>query len=344
MRWPWAKPENRELNYTDVLLDHALAVATGDVVSGLAAGLEVAAGWWQRAFMAATVEGSDVLEDLITPHLGTIGRAMVTTGEIAFAIDTEGDMLTLIPATSVDVAGGPNPASWTYDLTLPGPTNTVSRTLPADRVLHLMYTPSRVSPWQGISPIEASGTTKNLLANIEKRLAEEFGATHGNGQLIAVPNLEASGKLQADLRALKGKLALVQSTATNWGDGSTSAPVSDFKPQRIGAMPPEATVKLRREVEQSILAAAGVPVSALGGSSDSGAREGIRQFTYATISPVAQALALTIGERFGVPGLRFNLEGLRAADMTGRSRTFVALTQGGMTVQDAARIAMLVDA
>ena len=136
--WPWNKPEERQLDYADAVVAAILARAQGGVTAATAGGLEIAAGLWQRSFIAAEVEPAGVIADLLTPWLGTIGRAMVMSGDIHFAIDT-GDGLALVLASTATVSGGYSPAEWRYDLTLPGPSSTVTRTYGADRVLHLQY-------------------------------------------------------------------------------------------------------------------------------------------------------------------------------------------------------------
>ena len=114
-----------------------------------------------------------------------------------------------------------------------------------------------MNPWRGISPIEASQTTRKLLDNLELRLAQELGGAVG--AVVPVPNVQSTTKLQEDLRAMKGNLTLVETTAAGYGAGATGAPQQDFKVQRIGADPPATIPTLRRQVEQSILAACGLP-------------------------------------------------------------------------------------
>ena len=72
------------------------------------------------------------------------------------------------------------------------------------------------------------------------------------GQLIPVPNVQASGGLQAEIRGMKGEVALVDSvSASKWGTGAGGAGFSEYPIRRIGADPPETLGKLRREVEES---------------------------------------------------------------------------------------------
>ena len=192
MKLPWQQAEHRETDYTDAVIEHILANAQGEVTQGLEAAVEVAAGWWQRAFASAEIQPGGVVANLLEPHLGAIGRSMIVTGEIVFEISTSGAAMALIPASTVSVTGDPNPASWVYKLTLPGPAAVLSRDVPADRVVHLMYATSRSAPWKGVSPISASRTTLELLSNLEQRLAEEAGQPVG--AVIPVPNVPGGGR------------------------------------------------------------------------------------------------------------------------------------------------------
>ena len=54
--------------------------------------------------------------------LSMIGRALIRQGEIVFAIEVrDGRVMLAIPASSWDVTGDVDPASWSYSLTLGGP-------------------------------------------------------------------------------------------------------------------------------------------------------------------------------------------------------------------------------
>ena len=74
MRWPWTKLETRQdTNYADAVVKAILAAAGGEVAAGLSAGVEIAAGAWQRAWSSADVHPVGPVADMITPHLGFIG-------------------------------------------------------------------------------------------------------------------------------------------------------------------------------------------------------------------------------------------------------------------------------
>ena len=324
--------ETRAQEYTDAVVQALLAAASGDVAKGLTAGREIAAGSWQRAFSSATIKPAGIVADALGPYLGYIGRSMVTEGEAIFALDFS-DGLTLLPASAATISGGPNPASWIYELTLSGPSNTVTqRPLYSDSVLHLFYARGSKNPWRGISPIEAAQTTGTLLDNLELRLAQEAGGSVGH--VVPVPSVATTGQLQADLRAMKGQVTLVETTSAGYGAGASGAPQADYQVRRIGADPPETLPILRRDAERSVLAACGVPVAVLGGADSASHRESYRQFLHGTIEAVAKDLAAQIGGYFGTP-ISFDFSALRASDITGKARALVYMVNAGVPLESA---------
>ena len=332
------RPETRT-SYTDAFVQGLLSQASGEVVSALTAGREICCGWWGRAFSSAEVKPAGILADALKLHLGYIGRQLVTSGEVIFALDFD-DGLTLIPASSVTVSGGPNPRTWMYQLTLPGPSSTLTRKrVSAESILHIQYARSPSTPWQGVGPIEQSRTTRQLLDNLERRLAQEAGGAVGT--LVPVPNVEASAKLQADIRAMKGETTLVETTAAAWGAGGQGAPHVDYQLRRLGADPPATLPELRRQAEESVLAACGVPVTVLGGSTGAGAaREAYRQFLHATIGPVADDVATQIGAQLGST-ISFDFSKLFASDISARARSLVGMVNAGVPLSEAMGISGL---
>ena len=123
--WPWWTPrETRAEAYTDTVIAAILAGARGTVVEGLTAGVEVAAGYWGRAFSS----GSIVPDGVIARGDGSrtlvlFGRSLVVEGEAVFEIVLDGG-LKLRPAGLATVTGPPDPESWTYELTMSGPSQT----------------------------------------------------------------------------------------------------------------------------------------------------------------------------------------------------------------------------
>ena len=156
----WNRPETRSADYSDAIVQALLSSASGEVQEGLTGAVEIAAGFWQRSFSSALIKGSDLIGEALAPHLGYIGRSLVEHGEAIFYPDFTGG-LTLIPASSSIVTGGPEPASWRYELTLSGPTSVKTRRrLTAESVLHLYYVRGARNPWKGISSDCGGGDDK----------------------------------------------------------------------------------------------------------------------------------------------------------------------------------------
>ena len=68
------------------------------------------------------------------------------------------------------------------------------------------------------------------------------------GQLLPIPQDGGDGDededpladLKADLKKLRGNVALVETTNAGWGERKGSAPQGDWVPRRMGADPPAA--------------------------------------------------------------------------------------------------------
>ena len=140
----------------------------------------------------------------------------------------------------------------------------------------------------------------------------------------------ASGISWQTSRGINGKLALVESTAAGWGDGSQGAPRRDLVQNRIGANPPE------------VLATCGVPVTMLERADGTALREGWRQFLHASVVPVAALVAAELSDKQAVD-IKLNFDRMFASDLSGRARAFQSMVGGGMDVTKAAALAGLMD-
>ena len=353
MRWPWTRPETRSAaTYTDAVID---ALASGAQGGGPAAkpsttaAVEAAAGLVARAFASAKVTPET---PAITPLvLSTIGRELVRRGECLYLIDVDADGLRLLPVTSWDIEGGPDPASWRYRVDVAGPSQDAAYVAPYAAVIHVRAYAEPSAPWKGVAPLQAAASTARLLAETEKALADESAGTRGH--LLPVPqgpddddtdddaDTPLAG-LKRDVANLKGRTAIVETTSSGWGDGRGAAPQSDWKPQRIGANPPEALRALRLDSELSILGSIGVPIELIASRSDGAAiREAWRRFAHAYLSPVGQLVAAELADKLDTPNLTLDFSSLYASDVTGRARAFNSMVQGGMPVEKAAALSGL---
>ena len=219
--------------------------------------------------------------------------------------------------------GGADPSSWVYDLWLAGPTETTRVKVPRDRVIHAMINTEATAPWKGRSPISAARSTGRLLSELEGALGDE--GSMAVGRVVASPEgPNQSGKLQASLNKLRGKLVLVETTAGGYGDKG-AAPKRDWAAQRLGPDFTAAEVELRKAVESSICACFGVHPGLLSGNLDgTGQRESYRRWQRSTLESLSEVAAVEFGRVFG-RRISFDFARLRASDTAGAGRAFRAL-------------------
>ena len=327
--WPFAKIEHRE-SATDAIVSALIAQASGSSVPPSVEALgavEAAAGLWARAFASATVEPSTIGTNALTPSvLATIGRGLAVRGEVVFVLDVNG-AVELTQAASWKVSGGTRPGSWLYAVELPLPSGKVAKlTLPAESVLHVRYATRPGAPWAGVSPLGMADETRALATWIERRLAEE--ASTATGYVLPLPEAADVEALKADIKGGRGRLHIVDTTSTGWGDGSAAAPRQDWKSNRLGASPPESLGKLRSDVKNDIFGVYDIP-SSIHGTGGS-ARESYRQFLSSTILPIAKIIIEELAVKLDTPTLSLDFTELRAADIASRARAYKQMVDAGM--------------
>lgn len=328
--------------YTDAIVQAILAsTTTGDrkAVPAVTAGLETAAALYGSAFAAARVEGTTI----ITPEiLSNIGRSLIRRGETLYVMMGAGMGLELLQAHSWDITGGYMPSTWRYSASLPAPSATerVIRA-PADQVVHPRYSVDASRPWVGVPPLGWATGTGALLAIVERVLQDESGGTRGYVLPLPAGGDDAEvTALKNDLGSLQGRTALVETTASGWGGGRADAPVSDWRPRRIGPDYPGSVVELRRDAMRAVVAACGVPLGLMDGGEASALRESWRLFLHGAVAPLARIVADELSAKLG-RDVRLDFTELWAADVQGRARAFQSLTGGGMDVARAAALAGL---
>lgn len=326
--WPF-KAENRA-SATDAIVSALLSQATGasdPPSAGDLAAVEAAAGLWARAFASATVAPATATTRALTPGvLAAMGRGLAVRGDVLFAIDVF-DAVTLTQASGWEVSGGTRPESWTYLADFPVPGGVRKRTLPAESVIHLRYATRPSKPWAGVSPLGMASETQALAGWLEKRLAEE--ASTATAYMLAIPEARAGvDALKTDLKKGGGRLHIVDTMATAWGDGKDSAPRKEWESSRLGASPPEVLGKLRGDIKNDIFGAYGIP-SSIHGTGGS-ARESYRQFLASTIQPLAKIVLQELADKLDVPALDLDFSELRAADIATRARAYKQLIDSGM--------------
>ena len=345
MRWPW-KRETRDSSYTDTLIQTIVSQASGATLAKPAAtgALEASASIVARCFAAADVAGPDQFVAALGPStLSLIGRSLIRQGEIVFAIEVINGRVVLLPAASWDIHGEHDPASWRYRLTLGGPSRlTTLEPVPSEGMVHVRLQSDPEQPWRGVSPLSSAAIAGRLSAETMQALADE--ASGPRGMLLPTPVDGADPTitaLKADLRGLRGKVALVESTSAGWaGDGAQTKPKGDWEARRIGAAPSSPLIEQADLASREVYAACGIPLSIVAESEGTGQREGFRRLMHATITPLARIVSEELSNKFETP-ISLSFDGLFAADLAGRARAFQSLVGGGMDVAKAAALAGL---
>ena len=343
--WPFRR-ETRAGVYTDEIVALLQARASGESATGdpLAVGAaEIAQGLYGRSFATAEIVPLTPVTETITPAiLEMIGRQLIAKGEALFLITVDDDgSVRLDPVAEWTISGRADPSSWRYEVSLAGPSvTTTMRGVSADKVIHVKYGVRPSEPWRGVGPLQSARLTALLTGNLEGRLAEETAMAVGS--VMATPDGSPKAGLQADLRAMKGRLVLVDSAAGGWGAGSEQAPRRDMTAVRIGADPPPILDVLRSSAARHVLAACGVPIELVEVSPGTAAREAYRRFLHSSVSAVAKLVALELSDKLAVDGLTINFDSLMASDLSGRARAFGSLVTAGMDLAKAAALSGLI--
>ena len=245
----------------------------------------------------------------------------------------------LLPVESHDIDGDPDPASWTYRLTIGGPSRTHTLdSVSGSSVLHFRYGTDPEQPWRGLGPLQVAQLGGRLSAELAAALADE--ASGPRGSLLPVPIEGGDGtlaQLRADLGKLKGKAALVQ--AGDWGNPGGSN-MTDWSTRRLGPNTPLALVELHRLATEEVAACCGINPGMLSGRQQTVAREGFRQLLFATAAPLGRLVESELEAKLDTD-IEISWEELRAGDITGRARAFQSLVGAGMDLDRAASLSGL---
>ena len=349
--WPFRKrePEQRQsAPYTDALIGALEAQAVGQSVGDASAiaALEAAVALYSRAFAAATVTPAEARSALSPPVLALVARNLIRRGEDFHRIYVRGGRIVLEPCGFAYAHGnGPDPMSWTYNVTLYGPTDSRHEWVPAASMLHTRYSVDSSRPWFGQGPLHWAHRTGTLAGALETRLGEEAGAPVGH--VLPVPADGGDGtdgdplaEFKADLAGAKGRTILAETVAAGWGEGKGAAPMSDYKARRFGADPPDSLPSLRTEAGLSVLSACAVPVSLVTDADGTSQRESWRRFIMGGVEPllniVAQEIETKLEQR-----VSFDLSSLWAHDLAGRASSFKSMVTAGMEIDRAAALSGL---
>ena len=339
MRWPWRPRETRgSAPYRDTILSGLLA-RHGDPVSSASGAIQSAALMWARCLSVAKVDHPAVGPDT----LSAIGYDLATIGESVWIVDVDAGGIRLIRGSSWALAGGADRRAWTYDITISGPSRFETRKAPAAAVLHCMHVPDTFQPWRGTAPWMRAPVLAGLAAGVEAALRAEMKQP----VVAIIPQPQGAsidrGTLRSDIQSRDHSILLPPTTTAGYGAGRGSAPLTDWKPIRLKPDPSEAVVQLCRDVPVSVAGLFGIPPVLVSGSgSETQTREAFRRFVAATVQPLALSIGAALSDVLGVD-LALDLADLRGFDSQGQARTFGTLRKAGVELDEALRLAGLLD-
>ena len=339
--WFKNKLETRSSSYTDALVTAIVDRAGGQTLAVATAtgALEACSGLVGRSFAISEVNAPANIQHVLTPDLlAMLGRSLIRKGEIAFLIRTENG-LELLPCETIDVYG--TPGQWSYNVSLAGPSRTLSyEKIESDSVLHFRYATDPEQPWLGIGPIQSASLAGKLSAETLALLGDEVSGPRGS--LLPVPvdgDDPTVTKLRADIKILKGQIALVQ--AGDW-DNSGGGRNTQWETKRVGANPPMALIELLKQASQEIYAACGINATLF---SDQGASAGLREAYRVALFSVVSPLSKIVSHELSIKldsDVSLDFTELRAGDISGRARAFQSLVGGGMEIDKAAALSGLI--
>ena len=341
---PWGKTEHRADSYTEALVAlitaGANAGATKAVASAVGA-LEAASGLVGRAFATAMVEATSttVLQALTPARLAMVGRALIRNGQCLFVIDMSDGELVLLPVSHHDIFGGPNPRSWEYRASVPGPQQLMTyERLPAESILHFTYAQDVSRPFAGVGPLQAAGLTGRLAAELMSALADESATPRG--QLMGYPldpDDPTFAAFKSGIKNLSGGMAYMEV-----GDlgGTAGAGVARATRERLGAEPPSALVELFKLTRADIFGACGINPALFDVAPGVAMREAYREFLFSTVAPLGRMVAHEASEKLNTP-VTLDWAELRAGDIASHARAFSSMVQGGIPVERAAALSGL---
>ena len=313
--------------YTDALV----ALAAGNASRSTAryqetSAVEFAVGLMSRCFSVATIQPA--IPALTPAFMASLVRTLLLTGNALHYIDVDlGGGVTLLPASSWDISGGPMPSSWRYRLDLSGPSRTELKHAPGDGVIHVRTNTAPFTPWRGVSPLESAGVSSELLAQMESSFRDESRAK--SGFLLPIPEGLSDATiegLKVDLAAMRGNVGLVETTASGAGAGRANAPQADWIPRRFGSTFPQYNVELRRDIGSDVCSTLGISSVLFRGGDGGSMREAYRQLLVAGIQPLAAIIMAELSEKLERP-FQASFRKLAAADIAARARAYSSLIQ-----------------
>ena len=294
-------------------------------------------------------EAQPALPALSPEYLAGAMRDLLLHGNHVAYIGIIGGQIVLDRAASYYITGGPSQRTWFYRGYLHGPTQNMMRQVNQAGVVHLRIGATRISPWEGVSPLSKAGITAQVLGKVERSLSHELNAI--TGKILTYPTIpaletaEGQQQTKAGIDALAGRMAMVQSgggEAARWGSGGPSGGGGAWSQVGLGPEVESNMVALRAQVAQDILSILGIPAGLFSPREGAVSRESYRQLLTATISPYARLMEREFSDKLDTP-VKLQFHRLAAADVAARARAYQSLRQAQLPEKEARTLSGLDD-
>ena len=341
MNWPWSSTENREAGgFTEAVTQALIAAAEGPGTAQTLAATEVAAGLYGRAFSSAEVSG-DRYGLLTATALEIIGRQFTKLGESVHVIEVRGGRGRLIPASYWDIVGADDPLSWSYRVSVAGPTTLRTCVVPAVSVIHCRANVDPRQPWRGRSPLAIASATANTALAAETSAKGEMDMKPT--RLLPVPKSPKQVALLA-AELVRGGFVVTDSAQAGTAHIAGAEPSTRWAPQLIHPDPARGHVTVRSQAAMDILSACGIPPGLVNPQADgTNQRESFRRWLHSSVQPLAALAQDELRVKLDAPELTISFDKLFAADLSGRARAFQSMVKGGVDPTQAAGLAGLME-
>ena len=326
--------------YTDLRVGELERIAGGVQGAETLAAAQASVSWWERSCAALMVEDGNDYTASLTPHLLAIAaRSLAVYGNSVFVIDAIPGGVVLLPASSYDVTGGPDPATWSYRCDLVGSTRTEVRRVSSAGVLHFRVGQDRSEAWYGIAPLRRSSLTAILARRLEVALADE----------CTVPITRLLG-MAGQKPGAERVMAALDHRAGTAGLSVYQGP-ENGRPNRVGPEPTENEVTLREQIAHQVYALFGISPLLFSTDADGQSlREAKRLFLSTTLRGLVSMIEAELAMKLMAPGVRLSMgamfitdEETMALSVSRRSSAFAKLIAGGVESERALKLAGLGD-
>ena len=273
--------------------------------------------------------------------LASLIRRMLTTGESLAVMELKDGNLSLNQSVGWNITGNTSdPNQWQYQCQIATPSGGKTITTTGAGVIHFRYCTEPENPYQGFSPLFLMQKSAGTMYELDSRFDEE--AQTSVGQILSMTTEADKVDSQDEwlhhyqyLSQMRGGIFVERQNRERGSMQSFAGRT------RVGPEFALNQIYLRDRLHADISAAFAIPVELLIADGEgTGSREAFRRFVLTCIQPMASNLAEELSMKLDMP-VSFSFEALRSADLQGIARGIKALTDAGLSIEEAKAMAGL---